>query len=183
MIAKSRGIPPIIATHRNWIIKAFLLAAFQLVVLVFCNKSMGADWVGWNRLSGIWTVISVKVDTSGVSAWVDDDPELMGKRFYIEQENMRYQSYGCYKPEIVPKARNIKLGELIQGIYDPDNPNKIKAMGIKQDPATLVDTYELVCRSGSINATLKQVLFFWLDPDTLAMTWVAGGLLILNLVR
>lgn len=162
----------------------FVLAAITI------TASQLAFGRGFGSLSyGGWIVTEVKVDTSGVSAWSKNDSLLMGATFQASPRGIESivhgQKLSCERPSVNVQEPAVRLGALIERLYGPETDagqedSEMGRMGIVADPGELVRVYRVKCETGLINSSSNSFTVFQLKPDTVAIPWGAGALLILR---
>ncbi|WP_158044350.1 hypothetical protein [Skermanella pratensis] len=150
-----------------------LAAAFLLAGCAADAAPAGSGQVP-PALAGTWSASSAKVDTTGVTAYLPDDPALLALRLHVTGDSLAMDGHTCTSPQIITET--LPLRTLIEETYDasPD------AMGV-DSPDAPHPTHFITCGSGDIGPSYDRGSWISrISPDLIAMNWFDGVLLFLT---
>ena len=128
------------------------------------------------RLTGNWVVTSAKVNTSGVAAYLPDDPALLALRLTVSADRLSMDGHACESPRIA--SETLPFEALISQTYEASPAD----MGIAPAGKDYV-THFITCGKGDIGPDYDRGSWIAeMESDTIAMNWFDSVLLVLRRV-
>jgi hypothetical protein len=149
------------------------LVAFLVVACAVPNGS-AADRGVPAAVRGDWTVVSAKVRSTGVTAYLPDDPALLGQRLRATDRALSFQDQTCGDPRL--DRREVPVGKLIEDTFEASPAE----MGVDlADEARPV--FFVTCGTGEFGPTYPHGSWIAQIPDgRIALNWYDGVLLFLE---
>src|SRR3954451_18316567 len=95
------------------------------------------------NLVGNWTVTSAKINTSGIAAYLPDDPALLDLRLLVTDDSLAMDGHTCESPRIATEP--VQFGVLITQTYEATPAD----MEVTSADSTHV-THFITCGKGDI---------------------------------
>ena len=130
-----------------------------------------------SKLTGNWTVTSAKVNTAGVTAYMPDDPALLGLRLVVTGDSLAMDGHTCESPRLA--TEQARFSDLIARTYEVSPAE----MGVTSADSTR-PTHFITCGKGDIGPSYERGSWIAeIEPDTIAMNWFDSVLLFLQRTR
>jgi hypothetical protein len=128
-------------------------------------------------LTGNWTVTSAKVNTTGITAYLPDDPALLKLRLVVSGDSLAMDGHTCESPRV--KTEPAQFGNLIKRTYEATPAD----MGVTSADSTQ-PTHFITCGKGDIGPSYERGSWIAeIESDTIAMNWFDSVLLFLKRTR
>jgi hypothetical protein len=129
------------------------------------------------NLAGNWAVTSAKVNTTGIAAYLPDDPALLDLRLAVTGDTIAMDGHACESPRIITEPA--RFSTLIKETYEATPAD----MGITSADSTH-KTHFITCGKGDIGPSYGRGSWIAeIDSDTVAMNWFDSVLLFLKRTR
>jgi len=129
------------------------------------------------NLAGNWVVKSAKVNTTGIAAYLPDDPALLDLRLAVTGDTIAMDGHACESPRITPEPA--RFSTLIKETCETAPAD----MGVTSADSTH-RTHFITCGKGDIGPSYERGSWIAeIDSDTIAMNWFDGVLLFLKRTR
>jgi hypothetical protein len=128
-------------------------------------------------LAGNWTVTSAKVNTTGIAAYLPDDPALLKLRLVVTGDSLAMDGHTCESPRVTTEPA--QFGNLIKRTYEATPAD----MGVTSADSTQ-PTHFITCGKGDIGPSYERGSWIAeIESDTIAMNWFDSVLLFLKRTR
>jgi hypothetical protein len=150
----------------------FALLAVPLLLLAAADGAGSGR--GFSSLGGIWSVVSVKVNMRGVSAWTRDDPRLVNLALIVGPSRLEFGAEVCADPRLTEQTRDVD--SLIQETYGSSAADMELVT-----PNVVTPVFFVSCRVGALGpVTPPGSWILRINEDTIAVRWYDGALLVLR---
>ena len=130
-----------------------------------------------SNLAGTWKVTSAKVNTTGIAAYLPDDPALLDLRLVVTGDSLAMDGHTCESPRITTEPA--QFGDLITRTYEATPAD----MGVTSADSTRL-THFITCGKGDIGPSYERGSWIAeIESGTIAMNWFDSVLLFLQRSR